>query len=60
MTYNLNSSEIFIALQKRQEHYCSVVCNPLITVTELKYLKANWDVTAVFKVLSPRRNTVDN
>lgn len=31
----------FIALQKIQERYCSVICNPLITVTELKYLKAN-------------------
>lgn len=50
----------FIALQKIQERYCSVICNPLITVTELKYLKANWDGSAVFKVLFSRRNTIDN
>lgn len=31
----------FIALQKIQERYCSVSCNPLMSVTELKYLKAN-------------------
>jgi len=31
----------FIALQKIQEHYCSVICKPLLTVTELEYLKAN-------------------
>lgn len=50
----------FIALQKIQERYCSVICNPPMTVTELKYLKANWDVSAIFKVLSPMRNTIDD